>query len=203
MNKILKRIFDLILAFLVIFLTLPIWATVALVVRLVMGAPIIFKQQRAGFYGNPFILYKFRSMTNMRSPSGVLMADEERLTRLGRFLRQTSWDELPSLINVLRGDMSLIGPRPLLMQYLDRYTTKQARRHEVKPGITGWAQINGRNAISWEEKLNLDIWYVDNQSFCLDLKILLKTVYKVFCCHGINQKGHATVQEFMGCSKNE
>jgi len=163
-----------------------------------VGSPILFRQTRPGLNGNPFTLYKFRTMTDERDVDGNLLSDSERLTKIGRFLRSTSLDELPELFNVVKGDMSLVGPRPLLMQYLERYTPEQARRHEVKPGITGWAQINGRNAITWEEKFKLDVWYVDNQSLLLDLKILFLTIVSVLKREGINQLGHVTSEEFMG-----
>lgn len=176
----------------------PILAVVALLVRLKLGAPILFRQQRPGLHGKPFMLYKFRTMTDARDADGHLLPDAERLTNFGRFLRRTSLDELPELFNVLKGDMSLVGPRPLLMQYLDRYTPEQMRRHEVKPGITGWAQVNGRNALSWEEKFALDVWYVDHLSLWLDLKIILLTIWKVLRREGISQDGHATMEEFLG-----
>ncbi|NLT21208.1 MAG: sugar transferase, partial [Syntrophomonadaceae bacterium] len=163
-----------------------------------MGRPVIFKQMRPGLQGRSFFMYKFRTMTDERDENGVLLPDEMRLTRLGKFLRSSSLDELPELFNVLKGDMSLVGPRPLLMQYLQRYTPDQARRHAAKPGITGWAQVNGRNAISWEEKFVLDVWYVDNCSLWLDMKIMFMTVVKVFRREGISAEGEATMAEFMG-----
>jgi sugar transferase EpsL len=163
-----------------------------------MGAPIIFKHQRPGLNGNLFTFYKFRTMTNQADKDGDLLSDEERLTSLGAFLRKTSLDELPSLWNVLKGDMSLVGPRPLLMEYLPLYSEKQMRRHEVKPGITGWAQINGRNAISWEEKFELDVWYVENQSFWLDIRILLLTIWKVMKREGVSHKKFSTMPQFRG-----
>jgi len=163
-----------------------------------MGSPSLFKQTRPGLNAKPFNIYKFRTMTNARGKKGYLLPEAERLTRFGKWLRSTSLDELPELWNVLKGDMSLVGPRPLLMQYLDRYTPEQARRHEVKPGITGWAQVNGRNAITWEEKFALDVWYVDNCSFLLDLKIILLTIIKVIKRQGISADGEATMPEFMG-----
>jgi sugar transferase EpsL len=171
---------------------------IALAIRMRLGSPVIYRQQRPGLHGQPFTLLKFRTMTDARDADGHLLPDAERLTRLGRFLRRTSLDELPELINVLRGEMSLVGPRPLLMQYLERYTPQQARRHEVRPGLTGWAQINGRNAISWEQKFALDVWYVDHQSLWLDVKILFWTVGRVLRREGINQAGQATINEFMG-----
>jgi lipopolysaccharide/colanic/teichoic acid biosynthesis glycosyltransferase len=195
-----KRLFDLVL----ILGSAPFWPPFLLVfavlVRVRLGAPVFFRQQRPGLHGKPFILIKFRTMTNERDALGNLPPDDLRLTGVGRFLRSTSLDELPELFNVLRGEMSLVGPRPLLMEYLPKYTVEQARRHEVKPGITGWAQVNGRNAISWEEKFQLDVWYVDHCSLWLDLKILALTVIQVFQRKGINATGHATMPAFMGGS---
>jgi len=193
-----KRIFDLSLSVLGIAILSPLLLIIAVFIRTRIGAPIIFKQVRPGLHGKPFVIYKFRTMTNTRDENGNLFSDEERLTSLGRFLRRTSLDELPELFNVLKGNMSIVGPRPLLMQYLDRYTPKQARRHEVKPGITGWAQVNGRNAISWEDKFKLDVWYVDNWSLWLDVKIILMTILKVLKQEGIRQVGEATMAEFLG-----
>jgi len=172
-------------------------------IHLLMGRPALFRQTRIGRGGKPFTFFKFRTMTDARDARGELLPDARRLTRLGRFLRATSLDELPQLWNVLRGDMSLVGPRPLLPQYLPRYDSRQRRRHEVKPGITGWAQINGRNALSWEEKFDLDVWYVDHQSFRLDMKILWLTLLKVLRRDGISQSGHATMPEFMGSTLPE
>jgi len=163
-----------------------------------MGIPVFFRQQRPGLNGKPFYMYKFRTMTCACDESGCLLPDKDRLTSLGRFLRATSLDELPELLNVLTGDMSLVGPRPLLMQYLTRYTSEQARRHEVRPGVTGWAQINGRNAITWEEKFKLDVWYVDHHTLWLDIKIILMTLIKVFKREGISATGEATMGEFKG-----
>ncbi len=179
---------------------LPVMVIVAIVVRLRLGSPVVFRQQRPGWHGAPFVMYKFRTMTDRRDAQGNLLPDAERLTALGKFLRSTSLDELPELFNVLKGDMSLVGPRPLLMQYLERYTPEQMRRHDAKPGITGWAQINGRNAISWEEKFTLDVWYVDHQSFWLDMKIIGLTCWKVLLREGIAQEGQVTMTEFQGCS---
>lgn len=193
-----KRITDVTLAGLVLLLLCPVVAVLALLVRLCLGRPILFRQQRPGLGGKPFTILKFRTMTDARDKSGNLVPDAERLTRLGRFLRTTSLDELPELWNVLRGDMSLVGPRPLLMQYLDRYTPEQARRHEVRPGLTGWAQVHGRNAISWPSKFDLDVWYVDHRSFWLDLKILFLTIWQVCTHRGITAEGHVTMPEFMG-----
>jgi lipopolysaccharide/colanic/teichoic acid biosynthesis glycosyltransferase len=193
-----KRLFDLLLTLPGLTLALPALAIVAILVRIFHGAPVLFRQTRPGYRGKPFQIYKFRTMNNQRDSRGNLLPDAERLTRLGRFLRATSLDELPELLNILRGEMSLVGPRPLLMQYLDRYSPDQSRRHDVLPGITGWAQINGRNALSWEEKFQLDLWYVDHWSLWLDLRILLQTAWKVLRREGISQPGHATAAEFMG-----
>ncbi|MCS7242178.1 sugar transferase [Candidatus Caldatribacterium sp.] len=176
----------------------PIMAIVAVLILATMGRPVLFRQERAGKEGKPFTLYKFRTMLNLKDEHGRLLPDEQRLTRIGRFLRSTSLDELPEFWNVLKGDMSLVGPRPLPVSYLTRYTEEQARRHEVKPGITGWAQVNGRNALSWEEKFRYDVWYVDHWSLWLDLKILLLTVIKVLKREGISAEGHATMPEFTG-----
>jgi|SRR5690625_7307 len=181
----------------IIILSIPILAT-ALVVRWKLGSPVIFKQKRPGLFDKPFYVYKFRTMTDEKDASGSLLPDEVRLTKTGKLIRKLSLDELPQLFNVLKGDLSLVGPRPLLTEYLPLYTKEQARRHDVKPGITGWAQVNGRNAISWEEKFEHDVWYVDNQSFWLDIKILFLTVLKVFKSEGINQEGQSTIQKFEG-----
>ncbi|NLG16009.1 MAG: sugar transferase [Fibrobacter sp.] len=196
-----KRIFDLILTILAMVVLLPVCVIISLIVRIKIGAPIFFVQNRPGFKARPFEMYKFRTMTEARDVKGNLLPDAIRLTGFGCFLRGTSLDELPELFNVLKGDMSLVGPRPLLTQYLDRYTPEQARRHEVKPGITGWAQVNGRNAITWEEKFKLDVWYVDNQSLWLDIKIIFLTISKIFKREGINQPGQATMEEFKGIGK--
>ena len=193
-----KRLCDVVLsAALLILLGLPM-LIVALGVRCTLGAPVVFRQTRPGLGGQPFLLMKFRTMTDQKGSDGTQLPDMARLTRFGRWLRSTSLDELPELWNVLRGEMSLVGPRPLLMSYLERYTPIQARRHEVRPGITGWAQINGRNSISWEEKLELDVWYVDNHSLLLDLTILARTVLSVVRRDGVSAAGHATMPEFMG-----
>ena len=197
-NPTLKRLLDVTVALVALLMLAPLLAALALLIRWKLGTPIIFLQRRPGLHGKPFTLYKFRTMTHERDEQGNLLPDEQRLTRLGRLLRSTSLDELPELWNVLKGDMSLVGPRPLLMEYLDRYTPEQARRHEVKPGITGWAQVNGRNALSWEEKFKLDVWYVDNQSFWLDMKILFLTICHLIKREGINQPGHVTMEKFMG-----
>ena len=193
-----KRLLDLALTLPTLLALTPLIGAIALAVRLRLGAPILFRQQRPGRHGEPFTLDKFRTMTGDRDEHGNLLPDHKRLTPLGNLLRRTSLDELPELINVLRGDMSLIGPRPLLMEYLPLYTPEQARRHEVCPGITGWAQVNGRNALSWDEKFQLDTWYVDHCSFWLDLKILWMTVIKVFQRDGISAEGHATMPKFTG-----
>jgi sugar transferase EpsL len=195
-----KRVLDLVLVFPALILLSPIMLLVVLLIRIRLGKPILFRQRRPGRHGKPFTMYKFRTMTNARDALGNLLPDADRLTSLGRFLRRTSLDELPELFNVLKGHMSLVGPRPLLMQYLDRYTPEQMRRHEVRPGITGWAQVNGRNALTWEQKFALDVWYVDHWSFCWDLKIIALTAWKVLTREGISQPGQATAQEFMGHS---
>jgi lipopolysaccharide/colanic/teichoic acid biosynthesis glycosyltransferase len=193
-----KRIFDLLVTLLCMLVTLPVLLVLSLLVGLILGRPIFFRQQRPGYKGRPFTLFKFRTMTNRRNPDGKLLPDAERLTSFGRFLRSTSLDDLPQLTNVLRGEMSWVGPRPLLMQYLSRYTPEQMRRHDVLPGITGWAQIHGRNDLDWEEKFRLDLWYVDHRTFWLDVKILFMTPWKVFTREGISQPGQATAEEFMG-----
>jgi len=194
----LKRLLDIIVSSALLLLLSPLLLAVGVAVCVCVGRPILFRQRRPGLHGIPFELLKFRTMTNAVDTSGCPLPDRERLRRIGLMLRGLSLDELPELINVIKGDMSLVGPRPLLMQYLDRYDATQARRHDVMPGITGWAQINGRNAISWEERFALDIWYVDHRSLWLDLKILLMTVGKVFSREGISQPGHATMPEFPG-----
>ena len=191
-----KRWLDLIIALpVLLILSIPVILT-SMLVAVILGRPILFRQLRPGLNGVPFTLFKFRTMTHARDTEGNFLTDKKRLTRFGRFLRSTSLDELPELINVIKGNMSLIGPRPLLMQYMDRYTPQQARRHEVKPGITGWAQVNGRNAITWEQKFDLDVWYVDHLSLSLDLKIIAMTIWKVITREGINQTGQATAEEF-------
>ena len=196
-----KRLLDFIAALLgLIALALPLLLLMALIRRR-LGSPVFFRQTRPGLHGQPFEMVKFRTMTDTRGPDGALLPDAERLTPFGRFLRSTSLDELPELWNVLKGDMSLVGPRPLLMEYLPLYSPEQARRHAVRPGVTGWAQVNGRNAISWEEKFALDVWYVENQSFWLDVKILFLTVKKVLVKDGISATGEATMTKFTG-SKN-
>ena len=181
-----KHLLDLMLTLPAFVMALPLMGLVALLIRARLGSPVFFRQRRPGLHGNPFSIYKFRTMLNIVDAEGKPLSDDERLTSLGRFLRSTSLDELPELFNVLKGEMSLVGPRPLLMQYLDRYTPEQMRRHEVKPGITGHAQINGRNALTWEQKFSLDVWYVDHRSIRLDLKILVLTLYKIVRREGIN-----------------
>lgn len=198
--KVLKRLFDLILSIVGLLFLLPVIALIVLLVRLKIGSPIFFEQRRPGLNGEIFKLVKFKTMTNERDKNGNLLSDEIRLTKFGKFLRSTSLDELPGLWNVLKGDMSLVGPRPLLVEYLPLYSEKQSRRHEVRPGITGWAQVNGRNAISWNEKFELDLWYVDNQSIWLDVKILWLTLKKVIRREGVNKDGHATTEYFKGNS---
>lgn len=193
-----KRILDLVISILCILILSPVMLVLVFLVGIKYGFPIIFHQKRPGYRGKPFWIYKFRTMTDAYDENDNLLPDSKRLTRLGSFLRSTSLDELPELFNVLKGDMSIVGPRPLLMQYLERYSPEQARRHDVLPGLTGWAQINGRNALTWEEKFKLDIWYVDHWSFGLDMKILLISVIKVLRREGINQPGQATAEEFMG-----
>ncbi|MCG3209571.1 MAG: putative sugar transferase EpsL [Anaerolineae bacterium] len=193
-----KRLFDLLLVIPALLLLWPLLLGLALLVRLKLGGPVLFKQQRPGLNGRPFTLYKFRTMTEARDRTGQYLPDARRLTHFGQWLRHTSLDELPELFNVLKGEMSLVGPRPLLLQYLERYTPEQARRHMVRPGITGWAQINGRNALSWEEKFKLDSWYVDHVSWGLDVKILALTVWKTLRREGISQPGQATMEEFLG-----
>ncbi|XCN74219.1 MAG: sugar transferase [Candidatus Electrothrix aestuarii] len=196
-----KRFFDLLLTLPGILCISPLFLLTALLVRIKIGKPILFIQKRPGLHGKPFRMYKFRTMTDEKDADGNLLPDEKRLVPFGRFLRSTSLDELPELINVIKGDMSLVGPRPLLMEYLDRYTPEQARRHDVLPGITGWAQVNGRNGLSWEEKFDRDVWYVDNRSLWLDAKILCITFLKVFRREGINQEGQATMTFFTGGKK--
>jgi sugar transferase EpsL len=198
LNRILKRIFDVMIAGSALILLAPIIALVAVMIYLRMGRPVLFRQMRPGYKGVPFVFLKFRTMADMYDGSGALLSDEVRLTNYGKMLRRLSLDELPQLWNVLKGEMSLVGPRPLLMRYLERYTPEQARRQEVRPGITGWAQVNGRNALTWEEKFEKDVWYVDHMSAWLDARILVKTIWRVLCRQGINQTGVATAEEFMG-----
>mgnify|MGYP001497909686 CR=1 FL=1 len=193
-----KRFFDLMSTVCGLMIIAPFLLLLFLMVRLRLGSPVFFRQIRPGIQCKPFTMYKFRTMTDAQNEQGQLLPDDQRLTRFGGFLRSTSLDEFPALINVIKGEMSLVGPRPLLMEYLPLYSPEQARRHDVRPGITGWAQVNGRNAISWEEKFKLDVWYVDNQSFWLDLKILWMTFNKVFKREGISQEGEATMSKFTG-----
>jgi sugar transferase EpsL len=195
-----KRLLDLALTVPALILLSSLLALIAVLVRLQLGFPILFRQQRGGFRGQSFTLLKFRTMTDARDALGDLLPDAERLTPFGELLRRTSLDELPELLNVLKGDMSLVGPRPLYAHYLDLYTPTQMRRHEVKPGMTGWAQINGRNVLTWEQKFTLDVWYVDHQSPWLDLKIIALTLWKILTREGIAQPGHATAEEFTGSS---
>jgi lipopolysaccharide/colanic/teichoic acid biosynthesis glycosyltransferase len=198
-----KRLFDVVLVVPALMLLAPVYVMLGLLVGCLLGLPLIFRQVRPGLRGQPFTLLKFRTMTEARDENGRLFPDGQRLTRFGRFLRRTSLDELPELINVLKGDMSLVGPRPLLMEYLDRYTVEQARRHEVKPGITGWVQVNGRNALTWEQKFEFDVWYVDHLSVWLDLKILAMTVWQVVTGRGVSAEGHATMPVFEGTETDE
>lgn len=193
-----KRVFDIMFAMFGLIMFSPIMAVIAGLVRMSLGSPVIFSQERPGLLGKPFTLYKFRTMNQALDPNGTPIPDEERLTWFGRLLRSTSLDELPELWNVLKGDMSLVGPRPLLMEYLPLYKPEQMRRHEIRPGITGLAQINGRNTVSWEQRFDLDIWYVDHHSFFLDLKIIALTIVKVFTAEGISQPGHSTRSKYKG-----
>ncbi|OUM95758.1 MAG: sugar transferase [Thermobacillus sp. ZCTH02-B1] len=193
-----KRAFDVMAAFVLLIVLSPVMATVALLVRIRLGRPVLFRQVRPGLHEKPFVLYKFRTMADLRDDDGNLLPDDERLTPFGSRLRRYSLDELPQLFNVLKGDLSLVGPRPLLMEYLPLYTEEQRQRHLVRPGITGWAQVNGRNAVSWEEKFAMDVWYVHNRNMLLDLKILWLTFLRLFKPSGINQPGRATVDRFTG-----
>ena len=192
------RIFDITISFLLLVLISPLLIIISILIKYKLGSPVLFKQLRPGQNGKPFLILKFRTMENLTDSFGNQLSDNERLTSFGKFLRSSSIDELPELWNVFKGEMSLVGPRPLLMEYLPLYSKNQARRHAVRPGITGWAQINGRNSVSWEEKLEMDVWYVDNKSFLLDLKILFLTFFIVINKEGINKKGHATVDKFRG-----
>lgn len=198
-----KSLLDYTVSLFLLVILLPVLAAVAIVVRIKLGAPILFRQQRPGLHGQPFGLYKFRTMTNATEKDGNLLPEAERMHPTGNFLRRFSLDELPQLLNVLKGDISLVGPRPLLVKYLPRYTKEQFRRHDVKPGITGWAQINGRNSLTWEEKFVLDVWYVDHRTFGLDLYILFRTAVKVFRADGVNQAADVTMTEFRGVSGGE
>lgn len=198
-----KRLFDFFISLVLLTLLCPLFVLIALLVRANLGSPVFFTQRRPGKDGRPFMIYKFRSLTDKTDAQGNLLPDADRFTRFSDILRQSSLDELPELFNVLKGEMSLVGPRPLLMHYLDRYDAVQARRHEVRPGITGWAQVNGRNAISWEKKFQLDVWYVDHHHFFLDVKILTMTLVQVFRRDGIREKGQVTAREFMGNKNDE
>lgn len=198
-----KRIFDLLVSTLGLLILSPLLLIITFTILLSSGLPILFRQPRPGYRGRPFIIYKFRTMIAEYDSEGKLLPDEKRVMGLGRFLRVTSLDELPELINVFKGDMSIVGPRPLLMQYLSRYTPEQARRHDVLPGITGWAQINGRNAITWEDKFKFDVWYVDNWSFWLDLKIIALSIWKALKREGINEPGYISASEFMGTDRGD
>jgi lipopolysaccharide/colanic/teichoic acid biosynthesis glycosyltransferase len=191
-----KRLADILASAILFYFSWPVIALTCGISYIVIGSPIFFLQKRPGLHGKPFCMMKFRTMKNSTSSGGQMLPDAERLTCFGRFMRSLSIDELPELVNVITGDMSMVGPRPLLMQYLGRYTPEQARRHEIKPGITGWAQVHGRNALCWEKKFRLDVWYVDHWSFGLDMKILLMTAGKIFKREGINQTGQATMEEF-------
>lgn len=197
-----KRFFDILSAGVALLVMLPVLLSLYLLIRIKLGSPVFFKQARPGIYGRPFKMVKFRTMTDTRDEAGKLLPDIERLTSFGKIIRATSLDELPELWNVLKGDMSLVGPRPLLCEYLELYTLEQARRHEVRPGITGWAQVNGRNMLSWDEKLRLDVWYVDNQSFFLDMKIIFLTIKKVIKREGISGSGHVTSEKFKGSDRS-
>jgi lipopolysaccharide/colanic/teichoic acid biosynthesis glycosyltransferase len=198
---VIKRFFDMWVAFLGLFFLFPVMLIIAWTVRKNLGSPIFFRQIRSGIDGKPFEMIKFRTMSNVYDPSGKLLSDEKRITAFGHFMRSSSLDELPGLWNVIKGDMSLVGPRPLLMEYLPLYSEEQYRRHEVRPGITGWAQVNGRNGISWEEKFELDVWYVENQSFLLDMKVLFLTIKKVLIREGISGEGEVTMSRFTGSGK--
>jgi lipopolysaccharide/colanic/teichoic acid biosynthesis glycosyltransferase len=200
---VIKRAFDMLIVTLLLIILLPVFAIIALKVKSKLGTPILFRQIRPGFLEEPFEMIKFRTMLDAVDGNGNLLPDSERLTSFGRFLRSTSLDELPELWNVLKGDMSLVGPRPLLMEYLPLYSPELNRRHEVMPGITGWAQVNGRNVISWEEKFKLDVWYVNNRSFWLDLNILFLTVKKVVLRDDVSQSGHVTMEKFRGIDSGE
>lgn len=199
----LKRLFDFFVATLGLLLAAPVMLALAVLIRVKLGAPILFRQVRPGLGTRPFAVYKFRTMRDALGSNGLPLADDLRLSRFGATLRKFSLDELPQLINVLRGDMSLVGPRPLLMEYLPLYSAEQARRHDVLPGITGWAQVNGRNALSWDEKFALDVWYVDHRSFVLDMKIIWLTLLKVMRPQGVSQTGHATMPKFTGSTRHD
>ena len=201
MSRLLKRLTDLVLGIPSLMALVPLMLCLALAVRFRLGSPVLFRQERPGLHGRPFMLVKFRTMTGAADTDGRPLPDADRLTRFGRFLRSTSLDELPELWNVLKGDMSLVGPRPLLMEYLPLYSPRQSRRHEVKPGLTGWAQVNGRNALTWEDRLEMDVWYVENRSWLLDLKIIWKTIGIVLHRESISKQGSATMEKFQGNMK--
>lgn len=197
-----KRLFDLLVSAALLGMLAPLLLVLSVLVCVAIGRPVLFAQQRPGLHGRPFRIYKFRTMSTARDAAGELLPDVERLGPIGTLLRRLSLDELPQLFNVLKGDMSLVGPRPLLMEYLPRYSAEQMRRHEVHPGITGWTQVNGRNALSWEEKFALDVWYVDHRSFWLDLRILAMTVKRVFSGAGVSKEGHVTTEKFRGTAND-
>jgi sugar transferase EpsL len=198
---VLKRALDILLAVLGLVLFAPVMVVTALAIRISLGSPVLFRQRRPGLHGSPFELVKFRTMRTAVDSRGDPLPDEQRVTAVGRFVRATSLDELPELWNVLKGDMSIVGPRPLLCQYLPLYNEQQRRRHEVRPGITGWTQVNGRNSLSWEKRFEMDVWYIDNRSTWLDLRILARTLVKVVSREGINQDGHVTVEPFRGTGR--
>lgn len=201
-HRSITRLLDLVIAIPFLIIVFPLLVIIGILIRITLGSSIFYYQVRPGWWGKPFTIYKFRTMKNSYDNNYCLLPDSDRLTKLGQFLRNTSLDELPELLNVIKGDMSVVGPRPLLMQYLERYTPDQARRNEVKPGLTGWAQVNGRNAISWEDKFEYDVWYVDNCSVWVDLKIIGMTIWKVLKREGIKQQGHASMEEFLGVKNN-
>jgi sugar transferase EpsL len=203
MNVFVKRLTDIFVSGGALLITCPLMGAIALTIRLCDGHPVLFRQTRPGYKGKPFTLLKFRTMRNTRDAQGLLLPDAERLTPIGKLLRQLSLDELPQLWNVFRGDMSLVGPRPLLMQYMDCYTSEQLRRHDVRPGITGWAQVHGRNALTWPERFALDLWYVDNWSLTLDAWIILRTPWQILNRKGISQQGHVTMPEFLGSERSK
>lgn len=197
-----KRLFDFVVALFLLVILLPVLLVLALLIRIVLGSPVLFRQQRPGRHGRLFMLYKFRTMARAVDSNGNELPDELRMTPFGAWLRRASLDELPELWNVIRGDMSLVGPRPLLPEYLTLYSPRQTRRHDVRPGITGWAQVNGRNSISWDERLEMDVWYVEHRSFWLDLRVLVDTLTTVFAGRGVNHHGHVTMPKFNGTSRN-
>jgi sugar transferase EpsL len=203
MTLFIKRLMDIFLAGSALLLASPLMAAIALTIRLCDGGPVLFRQMRPGYKGKPFALLKFRTMRDARDAQGLLLLEAERLTQVGILLRQLSLDELPQLWNVWRGDMSLVGPRPLLMQYMNRYTSEQLRRHDAKPGVTGWAQVHGRNALTWPQRFALDLWYVDNWSLALDAWIILRTPWQIMKRNGISQKGHVTMPEFLGSERSK